>query len=69
MPQPSFNYTVVTEAGDHNIKAKNHHSDYNTIELWLKENMPFTVAFKAGDKGTFVKEVYQGHDRKGTKIL
>lgn len=69
MPQPSFNYTIVTEAGDRNIKAKAHHSDYSTLELWLKENMPFAAALKPGDQGTLVKEVYEGHDRQGKKVF
>ena len=70
MPQPSFSYTIVTEQGDQNIKTPRPHSDYDTIEAWLRENMPsLNAVFKPGEKGLLVKEIYQGAGRSGNKIM
>jgi hypothetical protein len=70
MPQPQINYTLVTAEGDRNMKTPNHHSDYDSLEQWLKVNFP---SFKIGTDNTgssvIVKEIYEGHNRNGKKIF
>ena len=69
MPQPTFNYFVVTTKGEFNVKAGKEHEEYNSIEAWAIANAPQISGYlKAGDKDFKILELYLGSSRNGTKV-
>jgi hypothetical protein len=62
-------YTIVTPHGDVNLTTQEHHTTYETIELWLKAHQA-TVASALGLASLAVGSlgVYLTHGRGGPKI-